>query len=86
MFLDGVPTVNWWPVERYVNRVVCVERGQGSGIAVDESIVHFFKHVANASRSFRSGVFDCWAKVGTAKVMANPARVSSRRIFIASFS
>src|SRR6516164_2661935 len=42
MFLDGLPPVNRWPVVRYDNRVLCVERGQGSGIAVDESSVEFF--------------------------------------------
>src|SRR5271165_2696872 len=42
MFLDGIPTVNRWCVGAHDNRVLCVERGQGSGIAVDESIVEFF--------------------------------------------
>jgi hypothetical protein len=32
-----------------------------------------------------SGVFVCWAKAGNAKPIANPARASSKRIFIVSF-
>src|SRR6516225_2526886 len=40
------------------------------------------KNATNSSRSFGSGVFVCWAMVGKAKPIANPARVSSRRIFI----
>jgi hypothetical protein len=32
-----------------------------------------------------SGVFVCWAKVGRAKLIANPTRITTARIFIVFF-
>ena len=42
MFFDGVPPVNRFGIGTHDNRVLCVERGHGSGITTEESIVEFF--------------------------------------------
>ena len=44
----------------------------------------FISAASISRRTFGSGVFVCWAKVGKAKLIANPARASSKRIFMVS--
>jgi ketosteroid isomerase-like protein len=42
-------------------------------------------NATNSRRSCGSGVLVCWARAGSAKPMANPARARSKRLFIACF-
>jgi hypothetical protein len=73
MSLDGLATVNRSCV-RHMDPVLRVERGQGSGIAVVECVVSFLLRSSSCWRSLSLGVGSfCWAKIGKAKLIANPA-------------
>jgi hypothetical protein len=83
IFLEGVPTVNWSDV-RYFDGVIREERGKNGGIVIVPYLVVFVANASICSRKCGSGVLVCWARVGKTKLIANPARLSSNRIFIVS--
>jgi hypothetical protein len=82
IFLDGLPTVNRSCV-RHLNPVLRVERGQGGCIAVVECLVIFFTERVKLLACGSAASF-CWAKIGKAKLIANPTRATTKRISIVS--
>ena len=85
IFLDGLPTINW-SLRSHINCVLREGRGNGGGIVVVECLVLSFPNASSAWRSCGSGVFVFWAKVGKAKLIPNPTRPSTKRIFMGLLS
>jgi len=82
-FLDGLPTVHR-SFGCHKNRVLREERGQGGGIVVVVRFLKLLTNRINLSAICGSTVSFCWAKVDKAKLIANPTRAPSKRIFIVS--